>query len=365
MATSDSRQSSATSAATELVVKRPKVTVVMPCLDEARFIPNAVASLLGGSFADLELLIVDGGSQDGTRERVDEMARADPRVRRLDNPLAITPCALNVGIRAARGDIIVRADAHATYPRDYVERLVRALDESGADLVGGGQEALSADRSAVATVIALAHRGTFATASPHRNRRTAGSVDTVFLGCWRRGVFDRVGLFDERLARNQDNEHASRIRRLGGRVHFVPEVRVPYFPRPSLRRFWRQAAETGMWNAFTQCLRPYTFTWRHFLPGPFFLAVLFCFALVVVGALRADWRLSIIGVALLAPYLLLDIISAIAQTVRARRPLLAPLLAFVVASHHFVYGYGICKGWVLVASGGWRRRLGRPARTGR
>jgi hypothetical protein len=214
-------------------------------------------------------------------------------------------------------------------------------------------------------VIALAHRGAFATGSPYRNRRTAGNVDTVFLGCWRRELFDRVGLFDERLARNQDNEHASRIRRAGGRVHLVPEVRVPYFPRPSLRRFWRQAAETGMWNAFTQRLHPYTFTWRHFLPAPFLLGVVFCLALVVAGLLGANGRLALVGAALLAPYVLLDVASAIVQTTRVGRPLLAPLLAFVVASHHVVYGYGICKGWLLVASRRWRHRLGQPARTGR
>src|SRR4030095_2448080 len=101
MATRDDVPSSAASAAAAPLAEAPKVTVVMPCLNEARFIRQAMASLLGGSFADIELLVVDGGSRDGTGDLVDEIARSDPRVRRLDNPRAITPCALNVGIRAA------------------------------------------------------------------------------------------------------------------------------------------------------------------------------------------------------------------------------------------------------------------------
>jgi len=344
------------------------VSVIMPCLNEEKFVGGALASLLDGTFPPerMEIVVVDGRSTDRTRQLVEEIAARDPRVRLVDNPRQITPAALNEGIRAARGAIIVRADAHVTYPRNYVERMVRALAETGAEMVGGRQEMRPSDDSPTAVAIALSMSGIFATGSPYRWRRRQMEVDTVTLGSWRRSLFDRVGLFDERLVRNQDNELSSRIRRQGGRVLLVPDVRVQYVPRASFRRLWRVAVEGGMWNAFTQRLLPYTFVWRHFLPGLFPLGVLFCLALVGAGiGLRQHW-LAQLAAALLAPYGLLTVGVATAKAVGARRSALAPLVAGALVSHHFCYGWGICKGWWLVATGQWRARMcGRPVDTGR
>lgn len=340
---------------------RPRVSVVMPCRDEERHIGAALGSLLDGSFPaeQMEVLVVDGNSGDRTREIVAEVARRDRRVRLLFNPRAVTPAALNIGVRAARGDIIARVDAHTVYPPDYVAVLVRALEETGADLVGCGEEAVPPGEGVWAEVLTLALRGVFATASPYRYRRRAGAVDTVPFGCWRREVFARVGGFDERLLRNQDYEHARRLGRAGGRIHLITDTRVRYIPRASLRRLWRQAIDTGMWNAFMHRLCPYTFRWRHFLPGPFFLAVVTALLLLAALPLGGDRRLALAGAALLGAYLALDLAAAVVQAARRGRPWLAPLLAFTVASHHVVYGYGICKGWALIAAGRWRSRIGR------
>jgi glycosyltransferase involved in cell wall biosynthesis len=338
----------------------PFVTVIVPCRNERRYIVAALRSLLDGSYpaSAMEVLLVDGRSTDGTRALAARLAAADPRLRVVDNPRRTTPAALNRGLDAARGEIVVRADAHARYPRDYLAVLVRTLEASGADLVGCPADALAGGHGWVARVIALACSSRFATASPFRAHATSGAADTVPFGCWRRALFDRVGRFDERLLRNQDNEHASRILRAGGRVHLTCETRVGSIVRGSLGELLRHAATSGMWNAFTQRLYPYTFRWRHFLPGLFFAGALTCLALIACGILSHHPLAAVVGAALLGPYVLANLVASVARAGR-RLALFAPI-AFVLFSFHVSYGYGVAKGWLLVALGAWRKHLGAP-----
>ncbi|HEY2746450.1 MAG TPA: glycosyltransferase family 2 protein [Polyangia bacterium] len=338
----------------------PRVSVIMPCYNEQRHVERALESLFGGSFPadDMEMIAVDGRSGDGTRAILERLAWQDRRLRIVDNPAQATPAALNRGIAAARGEIIVRADAHTVYPRDYVEVLVRALERDGADLVGCPADATPGADGRWARVVALATQGPFATASPFRDRQQSADVDTVPFGCWKKSLFDRVGLFDERLLRNQDNEHASRIRRAGGRIRLTAETRVSYLVRPTVRELYRHAATAGMWNAFTHRLYPYTFHWRHFLPGVFFCGVLVALAALAGGLLRGVPILVAVAVAALGPYLLANLAVATRKAIDVADWTLAPAIAAVTAGYHFSYGFGVAKGWALVATGAWRRRLG-------
>ncbi len=336
----------------------PRVSVIIPCLDEERFIGRCLSSILDGTTADLEVLVVDGGSRDGTRELVARFAEWDPRVRLVDNPKRFTPAALNLGIRESRGAILIRADAHSDYPPDYVQALVTALEESGADMVGPSTENFPSEETAICHAIALATNSPFGTGSRFRYRRVSGPVDAVQLGCWRRELFDRVGYFDERLLRNQDNEHSSRILARGGRLHMNADVRIKYYPRPSLAKICGHGAANGEWNAFTQALHPYTFRWRHFLPAIFFLGVIFASALAVIGVASGEPAIAALGGVIVLPYVLANLTASLQAAWSQRRWRLAPLIAVVLASYHFSYGWGITKGWALVASGGWRRRLG-------
>ncbi len=335
------------------------VTVVMPCRDEERFIGPALRSLLDGSWPHerLEVLVVDGRSSDGTRDQVAQIAGTGAPVRLLDNPRQSTPAALNLGIRQARGEIIVRADGHCLYPPNFVAAQVRALDAEGAAMAGTALDNGPAAPTTMAEAIACALGSPFATGSPFRFRRRSGPADTAAFGCWRRELFGRLGLFDERLLRNQDIEMAARIRRAGGRVHLCVDVRVRYFPRASLRALMRQAIENGTWSAFTQRLHPYSFRWRHLLPALFFLGVLAASALFFAGAL-VDRRIAAAGAALIAPYAAINLGASLALAARRRRLSFLLLLPAVFAGSHFAYGFGIVRGWWLVATGGWRGRLG-------
>jgi len=345
---------------------RPRVSVIIPCRNEESFIRATLESILRGTFDPeaIEVLVIDGDSSDATREIVSQLASTDARVRLLDNPRGLTPIALNIGIRAARGDIIVRVDAHSSYPPEYVATLVHALEATGADMVGGCVENVPSDDRLITHAIALATGSAFGTGSRFRYQKRSGSVDAVQLGCWRREVFDRIGMFDERLIRNQDNEHSSRIIRAGGRVYMTSEVSVRYHPRSSLRKLWKQASVTGMWNAFTEHLFPYTFRWRHFLPAVFFLgivAALTSCALAVV--IDARWFAATAILAI--PYAVVNLAVSTWLGVRHRRLSLVPAIALVFFLYHFSYGFGITKGWIFVLTGSWKDRLGGAPREAR
>jgi glycosyltransferase involved in cell wall biosynthesis len=342
----------------------PQVSVIVPCLNERHHLGRALRNLLDGTFpaANMEVLVVDGGSTDGTRDIIARWALTEERVRLVENPRRTTPAALNLGIAAARGEIIVRADAHALYPRDYLEVLVRTLEESGADVVGCPADPAPGNETFEAETIALAARGLFATGSPFRNRRTSGDVDTVPFGCWRKSLFDRVGRFDERLLRNQDNEHTSRVWRSGGRVFLTAATRVRTVLRPTLDELWSHSARSGMWNAFSQRLFPYSFRWRHLLPGVFFTGVVFAALLIAVGFVMDEPPLGAVGLSILAPYLAANLLSSIWRAAASSRLSWVGAIAFVTASVHFTYGYGVAKGWWLVANGRWRTHLGDPAK---
>jgi GT2 family glycosyltransferase len=229
----------------------------------------------------LEILVVDGGSRDSTRDIVSDLGQADPRVRLVDNPARITPAGLNAGIRAASGDVIVRMDGHAEAAPDYIERGVRVLSESGAWAAGGRMDKVGSTAAQQANAIA-ASSPIGVGDSAHNFATDARWVETVFLGMWPRWVFDRVGLFDEELVRNQDDEHAYRIRAAGGRIRYDPSLVVRYHARPGVRTIFEQYRQYGYWKVRVFQKHPKAARWRHLVPAGFVGAL-------AIGALTAPW----------------------------------------------------------------------------
>jgi glycosyltransferase involved in cell wall biosynthesis len=233
----------------EIAVPAPLVSIIIPCRDEEGYIGPCLDSILAGEYPQdrLEILIADGQSSDRSREILADYAAAHRSIGVLDNPRGTTPAALNVAIQAASGDIIIRMDAHVLYPPDYVRRLVEGLLESGADNVGGVLQTMPADDTSMARAIALGISHRFGVGNSHfrvgtRERR---EVDTVPFGCFRREVFQRIGLFDEELIRNQDDEFNFRLITRGGRVLLLPDVFCRYFARRSLSQLARMYYQYG------------------------------------------------------------------------------------------------------------------------
>ena len=220
----------------------PFISVIVPVRNEERYVAACLQSILAGDYPHefMEILVVDGQSDDRTAEIVRGICARHPAVQLLSNPARVVPHAMNVGIRAARGALIVRIDAHAHYGPNYLRELVTWMDKLQADNVGGVLEAHPATRAAQAVAVAAIISHPFGVgAAPYRMRSAdaaAIEVDTVPFGCYRREIFDRIGLFDERFIRNQDDELNGRLKKAGGRIFLLPHVRINYKARESLSK---------------------------------------------------------------------------------------------------------------------------------
>ena len=188
----------------------PLVTIVIPCRNEEDWIGPCLDSILQNDYPKdrLDVLVIDGMSNDGTRSALQPFLEQHSSIRLLDNPQKTTPAALNVGIAAAQGEVIMRMDAHYEYPTNYISRLVHWLQESGADNVGGVLRMEPATDAPMARAIAVAVTHPFGIGNAYYRLGVSKprSVDTVPFGCYRREVFERIGNFDEDLLRNQDLE---------------------------------------------------------------------------------------------------------------------------------------------------------------
>ena len=327
----------------------PRVSVVLPCRNEARFIGPCIDSFLATEYPQdlLELLVVDGCSNDATREVVQRYAQRYSFIRLLDNPQRIVPTALNIGIRASGGEIIVRMDAHVVYPPDYIPKLVRALQTTDADNVGGRMLTVPTTRAPMAEAIAMALSHPFGVGNSWFRIGTAEPryVDTVPFGCWRRELFERIGLFDEDLVRNQDEELNYRLSAAGGRILLLPDVVSYYYARESPRLAARMLYQYGYFKPLVAKKIGRFMTMRQLVPAAFVLALALGAGLVI--ARPALWPLP--G-ALLLIYLAAMLVSSVGA-IRERGWRRGLAMAGVFPVLHVAYGYGFLHGlWNIFVS---------------
>jgi glycosyltransferase involved in cell wall biosynthesis len=227
-----------------------RISVVIPLRNEAEHVADLVADLAAQDFdGEVEVLVADGDSDDGSRHLLEAAAAqhgVDLTV--VPNPRRIVAPGLNECIRRARGDLVVRLDAHARYPRDYLRRCVEASEQTGADNVGGvfEPEGRTPFECAVACALSSPFGGVNWTRDAGRGERV--ETDTVWCGAFRPAALRRAGLFDEELVRNQDDELNLRIRATGGRIVLDPAITARYRPRGSLRAVFRQYRDYGFWK---------------------------------------------------------------------------------------------------------------------
>ncbi len=233
--------------------------------DEAHSVAAALDSCLNQTYTgDLEIIVADAMSTDGTRDIVQAYARSHP-VHLVDNPNRSTPAGLNAAIDVARGDVIVRCDAHSVLPARYVESAVQVMQETQAANVGGVQRAVGRTPMQRAIAAAMSNPLGVGDARFHTGG-PPGAVDTVYLGVFDRDALAAVGGFDETLERNQDYELNVRLRGAGYTVWFDPSLEVRYAPRPTLGALWRQYSDYGRWKRRVLCMHPSSIKARQAAP---------------------------------------------------------------------------------------------------
>jgi glycosyltransferase involved in cell wall biosynthesis len=320
----------------------PFVTVIVPCRNEEQHIGRCLESILASDYRRdrMELLVVDGMSTDRTRDIVAEYAARHPVLRLLDNPRRIASCALNIGIQAARGEVIVRMDAHVIYVPSYLPILVRALFEYGADNVGGVLETLPAGETAIARAIALGMGHRFGVGNSYFRVGSSAPkwVDSLAFFCVRRDTFERVGLFDEELVRNQDDEFNFRLMRHGGRILLVPTARAYYVARRSLRQLWRMFFQYGYFKPLVARKVGRVMTLRQLVPA------LFVTVVSVTSLAGLWWRPAAVGAAAIAAAYAVAVLAASAAAAPRHGLRVAAALALVFPVLHVAYGGGFLLG---------------------
>ena len=320
------------------------VSILIPCRNEAKFIGMCIDSILANDYPRdrLEVLVVDGQSEDETRPIVDAYVRQHAFIRLLDNPKRITPAGLNIGIARAKGDILIRMDAHARCEKDYISRSVERLYESAADNVGGIIITVPQEDSLIGWAIASSVSHRFGVGHSFFRVHTSEPrwVDTVFGGCYRREVFQKIGLFNEGLARGQDLELNRRLKKAGGRTLLAPDIVSYYYVRSDMKSFWVHNWRNGVW-----AILPFLYSdsipvsWRHLVPLTFVLGLLGSagLALVLPAGL---WMLLGIGVT----YAGANLAASLHVAVKRRDIRYLVVMPLVFASLHLAYGLGSCWG---------------------
>lgn len=330
----------------------PFVTIAIPILNEAAYIEKVLDSVVAQDYpaGSMEVILADGFSTDGTRELVEAFVQRQatrpgpcPPITLIDNPKRIVSTALNEAIRMARGEIIVRVDAHTIIASDYVSQCVRALERSGADGVGGPM--ISVGVGYTAEAIALATSTPFAIGnSKYRSSRyfQEGYVETTHMGAYRKETLFDIGLFNEQFVRHQDYELDYRIRRKGGTIYLSPDIQSEYFVRARLRKLWRQYVQYGFWKGRFLRQEKSSLRWRHVVPPLFVVTLLATFILALFGL-----SLGQLAFAALAGLYLSFIVAGGIYTCRGGNWKYLPVMPIIFACIHLGWGSGVCLGALL------------------
>ena len=338
------------------------VSVIIPIRNEEGFISRSLEAILvqDRPTEQLEVLIADGMSTDDTRQIIGQIISRHPEVdiRLLDNPSRLVPTGINIALQQAKGDIIIRVDGHTVVAPDYVRQCVIALQKSGADNVGGRMNAIGSN--SFGKTVALATSSPFGIGNGrfHYSEKEEWA-DTVYMGAWPRRVFDKIGLFDEELVRDQDDEFNYRLRSAGGKILLCPKIKSEYTVRSSPFSLWRQYFQYGYWKVRVLQKHPRQMSLRQFVPPAFvaslFVSLLLPLLIILHGRDYAIFKYSAFFIP--ACYLIMNLFASVITAARKSWNFLF-LLPIIFTILHIAYGLGFLIGLVKFANR-WEDRNGK------
>ena len=316
----------------------PQVSIVIPCYNEENTIKGLLQAITRQTFPleKMEVVVVDGISQDGTLDKIQSFKQESTglKVRVVENQKRIIPAALNIGIREARGEYLIRLDAHSVPHPEYVARTVAGLDQHLGDNVGGIWKIAPSKNTWIAKSIAAAAAHPFGVGdAKYRYADTPGEVDTVPFGGFRREYLLKIGGFDESLHTNEDYELNTRIRQAGGKLWLDPNIQVQYYSRPNLRQLARQYFRYGWWKVEMLRRYPGSLRWRQALP-PLFVLALLTLGIASLWIHPVGWLLLIV----LGIYAAALVLSGFDVALQAGQPTLLVGVPIVIMVMHLTWG---------------------------
>lgn len=320
------------------------LSVICPIYNEEKYIGSFLDSILQQDYPkeELEILLVDGMSKDKTREIISAYAEKFPCLKLVNNPQQTVPYAMNNGIKNAKGDTIIRLDAHAEYPTDYFTKLCDKLENlEGAENVGGVCITLPCNNSAVAVAIAECLSNKFGMGNSYFRVGASHvmSVDTVPFGCFRKSLFNKIGMYDTDMIRNQDDELNGRIIKSGGKIYLLPDVEIKYFARDKVSKVRKMFYQYGLYKPLGNKKLGAPATMRQFFPLLFVsgLVVGFLFSLIF----PIIWPLYI---CIIIFHFLIGTIEGVKSANKTNRYWCVFLMPYIFFNMHICYGLGYLKG---------------------
>lgn len=320
------------------------VSIIVPCYNEAKYIKSFLDNLKSQNSANNigEIIIADGMSDDGTRTILFEQSKESKLIRVVDNKSRFVSHGLNLAIKEAKGEIIIRMDMHTIYAKNYIEMCIKTLKYTGAQNVGGPARTTATSYIQRANGLAYSSKFSVGGARFHFDDYE-GFVDTVTYGCWWKATLLNIGLFDEKLIRNQDDELNYRIIKSGGKIWQSPQIKSWYFPRDTLRGIFKQYMQYGYWKVEILKKHKMPSSWRQLMPATFLLT-LFAF-----GITATMFNISyIIFWAIITSYLTANFIFSILSCNAKNTHKYILVMPFIFMMYHFGYGIGYIFGLLRV-----------------
>ena len=320
-----------------------KISIIIPCRNEEKYIAKCLDSIIAQDYPidNLEVLVVDGMSKDKTVQVTKSYNEQPLSIKILKNPKKITPCAFNLGIKYSKADIIMIMNAHSTYEKDYISKCVKYLDKYNADNIGGILITKPGAETVIGKVIALVLSHPFGVGNAlfRIGIKKPQYVDTVPLGAYKREVFDKIGLFDEDLVRNQDDEFNLRLIKNGGKILLVPDIFSYRYTRDSLDKLWKMYFQYGYFKPLVAKKIGGILTWRQIIPASFIGSLILMLLLSFFSKFSLWLFFFIIGL-----YTTVNFSISLIISIKKKELRLLPYLMASFITLHFSYGFGYIKG---------------------
>jgi len=312
------------------------VSIVIPCFNEEKFIGECLSSIVNQLYPRnlIEVIVVNGNSTDSSVDKIKEFHSKLSNLILLDNPKRITPVGLNIGVKNAKGKIIVILGAHSYIADNFIQNAVKELNQTDADCVGG--PITNKGTTFVGKAIALAMQASFGVGnSLFRISNKKQYVDTVAFGAYRKEIFEKIGYFDESLTRNQDFEFNQRIIQSGKKILLTPAISSFYYCRSSLPKLFKQYFLYGFWKGKVVKKNLSFFKVRYQIPALFILTIL----MLGVGGVFYHFLWCLLGCLLIIYLFLSSSVSIYLGMIKNLKYI--PILPFVFATLHIAFGFGL------------------------
>ncbi|MCW3106556.1 MAG: hypothetical protein JWQ09_1062 [Segetibacter sp.] len=314
------------------------ITVICPVYNEAAYIRSVLDFYVKALPAEKELILIDGSSSDATCAIIEEYRLLHNDIHLLHNPDRYVPFALNKAISAAKGDIIVRLDAHTNYDIHYFERIIETFEKTNADIVGGAMRIAPGNPTQNAIGYATTTKFGVGDSSFHFED-FEGYTDSVYLGAWKKNIFEKTGLFDTNFKRNQDDEFHYRAKSMGFKVYQSPGIKLYYYPRKNLKLLFKQYYQYGLYKPLVLKKIKTATNLRHLIPSLFVIYLVFLPVFLLLG--------FYVGFIPLAIYSLIAIAFAFLSKRPFKEAILIPPVYFTL---HIAYGAGFLAGLFIKPS---------------